>query len=124
MLCLKKLQRKEVLFCFSNESEAGPIIQCIMTCGDYLFCSYFLENVNTVHICATRECYVMLETLKKGQLRLNSSGHSKVSMLMLMKIVFGQAKTRELVTVSTPLPPPGPTHLPHTLPPPTATAGY
>lgn len=63
--------------------------------------------------------YVMLETLKKANFQLNSSCHSKVSMIVLMKIVFGQAKTRELVTVFTPFTSPKP----H--PPPfPAIAGY
>lgn len=129
VLCLKKLkeQRKEKLMCFHlfclfDESEAGPIIQYIIKCGDYIFFLCFLQNVNTVHICGTRVLCVVdtkdvdAQNIKKGQLHMNSSWHSKVSMIMLMKIVFGQAKIRELETVFNPTQPqPSPSP---------ATAGY
>ena len=49
-----KEQRKEKLtcldlFCFSYESEAGPVIQYMMRCGNYIVSSFFLQNVNTVY---------------------------------------------------------------------------
>lgn len=51
--------------------------------------------------------------MKKGQFQLNSSVYSKVSMLLLINM-FGQAKTRELVSLL-------PLHPPQPLP---AMAGY
>lgn len=69
VLCFKKLkeQRKEKLMCFHlfclfDESEAGPIIQYIMKCGDYIFfLSFFAKcEYSTYSICGTRECYVLL----------------------------------------------------------------
>lgn len=71
------------MFCFYYESKAGPIIQYIMTCGDYVFvkCEYspYVEDKNVLW------CLKHKINEKKGNSNLILNVDSRASMLLLKR---------------------------------------
>ena len=58
--CFKKLKSREKKMCFvSIMTPRQDLLFSIKTCGDSIICCFFLQNVNTVHICGARECFVI-----------------------------------------------------------------